>query len=791
MEKSTVNNMTKKQSLELLSGLNFWQTKPIHDLEIPSIFLTDGPHGVRKQKENLDVAMLNNSYESTSFPTLSCVAASWDVKLIQRMGEAIGKEANEENVDVVLGPGLNIKRMPTCGRNFEYLSEDPYLSGKMASSYVRGVQSTGVSACLKHFVCSNMEQDRMMQDVLVDERALREIYLKGFEIAVKESKPAAVMSAYNKVNGHYCSEHSELLTSILRREWGFTGAVISDWGAVSDPVKATNAGLSLEMPANKRNDLIRNNATQKGYISETVLDERVKDVLGLVQRAKENYKKGDLYVASTHHELARKIASESMILLKNEDILPLDKEKKFLVVGDFAKKPIIQGAGSSLVNPTNIDTVYDELNKRSIEFVYADGNSDTSFIETMANIVDGVILFAWLDSSLESESFDRDDLNLPFNKQRELNNLLKYNENTVLVVTSGSPVTIDTAAPAIIQTYLAGQAGASALVDILFGEKNPCGKLAETYPSNSKLPSHFYYESASKQAKYVESIFVGYRYYDKKEDQVLFPFGHGLSYTTFEYSNLVIGSEEFDGESLTVSFDIENTGSRQGREIVQLYVRDTKSTVYKPVKELKGFKKIKLLAGEKKKVELELDSTSFAYYSTVVKDWVIEPGEYEILIGASSTDIRLTGTVFYKKDEEENVVYKPSFSTSVYFNLNDDITDSDFEVIYGEVPISTKTDIITVNNSLYDIRDTFFGKKMLSRVKSEVAKVSGTTDENDPTYKMLYKMQTEMPLRALSDFSNGALSYTKLLSIIEFVNKNYLKALVLYFKAIFKKDKEL
>ncbi len=791
MNNSIINSMTTKQRTEILSGANFWQTKPIDELDIPSIFLTDGPHGVRKQKENLDVGMLNNSFESTAFPTLSCVVSSWDEELINRMGEAIGKEANEENVDVLLGPGLNIKRMPTCGRNFEYLSEDPYLSGKMAASYVRGVQSTGVSACLKHFVCSNMEQDRMIQDVLVDERALREIYLKGFEIAIKEASPVAVMSAYNKLNGHYCSEHSELLTSILRREWGFTGAVISDWGAVSDPVKATNAGLSLEMPANKRNDLLRNSAVQKGFISETVIDERVKDVLGLVQRAKENYRKGDLYVASTHHELARKIASESMVLLKNDEILPLDKEKKYLVIGDFAKNPVIQGAGSSLVNPTNVDTVYDEFTKRGIEFVYADENSDTSFIETMANIVDGVILFAWLDSSVESESFDREDLKLPFNKQRELNNLLKYNDNTVLVVTSGSPVTIDTAAPAIIQTYLAGQAGASALVDILFGEKNPCGKLAETYPSDSVLPSHFYYDTTSKQAKYVESIFVGYRYYDKKENQVLFPFGHGLSYTTFEYSNLEMSSEEFDGETLKVSFEIENTGDIEGREIAQLYVRDVKSTVYKPVKELKGFKKIKLVPGEKKKVELELDSTSFSYYSTVVKEWVVEPGEYEILIGASSADIRLKGTVFYKKDEEENLVYKPSISTSVYFELGEDITDSDFESIYGEVPVSSKADIITVNNSLYDIKDTFFGKKMLSRVKTEIAKVSGTTDESDSTYKMLYKMQTEMPLRALSDFSNGALSYNKLLSIIEFVNKNYFKALVLYFKAIFKKDNEL
>ncbi len=604
MDISKVSNMTINQKANILSGANFWQTKAMDDLDISSIFVTDGPHGVRKQRGGLHSAMLSNSYESTAFPTLSCVASSWDEDLIKRMGEAIGKEANEEKVDMILGPGLNIKRMPTCGRNFEYISEDPYLSGKMAAGYVKGLQSTGVSACLKHFVCSNMEEDRMRQDVIVDERALREIYLKGFEIAIKEAKPHAIMASYNKLNGVYCSENKTLLTDILRREWGYTGAVISDWGAVNDPVKATNAGLSLEMPFNKRSDATRLQAIKKGDIRESVLSDRASDVLELVSIASKNTKKGDLYVASTHHELARKIASESMVLLKNEGVLPFKRDKKYLVIGDFAKNPIIQGAGSSLINPTNVDTVYDELSKRGIEFVYASYKSDRTFLETMANVVDGVILFSWLDSSVESESFDRENLSLPFAHQRELDSIIKCNRNTVLVISSGSPVTFHSDVPAIIQMYLSGQAGASALIDILFGDKNPSGKLAETYPIDSELPPRFYYDSDNKQARYIESIFVGYRYYDKNRDKILFPFGHGLSYTTFQYSNLEFSSNIFTGEEIVIRFDLENTGNVKGKEVVQLYVRDIKSSVFRPRKELKGFKKVSLLPGQKKRVEL-------------------------------------------------------------------------------------------------------------------------------------------------------------------------------------------
>ncbi len=791
MDISKISDISKTRKAELLSGLNFWQTKPIDNLKIPSIFVTDGPHGIRKQKHKFNVAMLSNSCESTVFPTLSCAASSWDEGLIKRMGEAIGKEANEENVDVVLGPGLNIKRMPTCGRNFEYFSEDPYLSGKMAASYVRGLQSTGVSACLKHFVCSNMEEDRMRQDVIVDERALREIYLKGFEIAIKESQPNAIMTAYNKLNGVYCSENATLLTEILRNEWGYEGLVISDWGAVNNPVKATNAGLSLEMPFSKRSDAKRISAVEKGEIKESVLNDRVKDVFKLVSNASENTRKGDLYVASTHHELARKIASESIVLLRNDDeILPFDRDKKYLIIGEFAKRPVIQGAGSSLVNPTNVDTVYDEFSKRGIDFVYASYKSNKNFLETMVNVVDGIILFSWLDSSVESESFDRDDLNLPFAHQKELEWITKCNKNTVLVISSGSPVTFTSDVSTIIQTYLFGQAGAAALVDILFGEKNPCGKLAETYPIDSELPSHFYYDKDSKQVRYMESIFVGYRYYDKHREKILFPFGHGLSYTTFEYSNLNFSSQTFDGEEITVSFDIENTGNFEGKEIAQLYVRDVHSTVHKPRKELKGFKKIRLLPGQKKRVELKLNFDSLSYYDIDSRQWMIEPGIYEILVGSSSVDIRLLSSISYKS-EADNFSNKRRKAARVYYDLSETIKDSDFETVYGEIPKVENNDEFTVDSSINDLKDTLFGKWLSKKLKSEIAKIANTDDESDPTYKMLYKMQMDMPLRVLSNFSGGTLSYQKLVAMLDFTNKKYINAINSYFKTLFNKNKNL
>ncbi len=783
MKKIRLDDISKRQKAEFLTGENFWQTKPIYDLEVLPLFLTDGPHGVRKQKDNLHLAMLNNSFESTAFPTLSCVASSWDVDLIKKMGEAIGKEANEENVDVLLGPGMNIKRMPTCGRNFEYLSEDPYLSGKLAASYVQGVQSTGVSACLKHFVCSNMEEDRMVYDVLADERALREIYLRGFEIAVKESSPNLIMSAYNKLNGVYCSENKRLLTDILRTEWGFSGAVVSDWGAVNDPVKSTNAGLSLEMPRNKRSDHLRVAAVNSSEISEETLNARFSDVMNLYKKSEANANKGELYVASTHHELARKIASESMVLLKNDNVLPFDKNKKYLVVGNFAKKPVIQGAGSSLVNPTSLDTVYEELSKRSIDFVYADYHEDKSMIETMLSIVDGVIIFAGLDSSLESESFDRENLRLPFYQERLINLISQHNENTVLVITSGAPVTFDKSTPAIIQTYLAGQAVAPALLDILFGDKSPSGKLAETYPEAYDVPSHMYYNSASKQVKYLESIYVGYRYYDKNQDKILFPFGHGLTYTSFEYSNLKLESSDYIEGDFKVSFDIENTGEYEGREVAQIYVRDIKSTVYKPIKELKGFKKVKLKPGEKQTVEIVLDNTSFEHFDVEENKWVIEPGEFEILVGASSLDIRLQEVLCYKKEEEKEIEY--SEDVSVYHTLDRAINDEDFEAIYGDIPDAIDATVITLNSSLDDIKDTFFGRKIVAKVKREIEETVRTNNEDDPTYKMLYKMQIEMPLRVLSDFSNGALSHNRLLSIIAFSNKKYFKGTLLFIQSIF------
>ncbi|MEG0051091.1 MAG: glycoside hydrolase family 3 C-terminal domain-containing protein [Terrisporobacter sp.] len=660
--KGIISQMTLEEKASLCSGLNFWNTKPIERLNIQSIMMTDGPHGLRKQAASADHLGINESVPSTCFPTASALACSWNRDLLKEMGVALGEECQAEDVSIILGPGVNIKRSPLCGRNFEYYSEDPYLSSELAKNQIQGTQSQGVGTSLKHFAANNQEHRRMTIDTIIDERTLREIYLASFETAIKEGKPWTVMCAYNKVNGEYCCEHPKLLSEILRDEWGYEGFVVSDWGAVNDREKCLEAGLELQMPAdNGVSDALIVQSVKNNKISEEVLDRAVERLLNITFKAVEENKENATYNKEEHHELARKIARECVVLLKNkEKILPLKKSEKIAVIGELATNIRYQGGGSSHINPTKLDNTYEEIVNLTGEdnVLYSRGydlSQDDTIEELVqeakkiASEVDKVILFIGLPERYESEGFDRTHLNIPKNQEELVKELKAINENIVVVLSNGSPIEMlfVNDVKGIVEGYLTGQATGSAIADILYGEVNPCGKLAETFPMKlSHNPSYLNFPGEVNKVEYKEGIFVGYRYYDKKELDVLFPFGYGLSYTNFEYSNLKVDKKEInDTEKLSVTVKVKNTGDRFGKEIVQLYVRDVKSNVIRPEKELKGFEKIGLKPGEEKEVHFELNKRSFAYYNIDIKDWYVESGEFEILIGKSSKDIVLEEAV--------------------------------------------------------------------------------------------------------------------------------------------------
>lgn len=656
--KELIKQMSLEEKASLCSGLNFWNTKPIERLNIPSIMMTDGPHGLRKQSEGADHLGINESVEATCFPTASALACSFDRDLVKELGIAIGEECQSENVSIVLGPGANIKRSPLCGRNFEYYSEDPYLSSEMAKNQIQGTQSQGIGTSLKHFAANNQEHRRMTIDTIVDERTLREIYLASFETAVKEAQPWTVMCAYNKLNGEYCSENYRLLTEILRNEWGFEGFVVSDWGAVNDRDKGLSSGLELQMPADGgMGDNLIVEAVKRNRLSEGVLDEAVERILNIIFKAVENKRENVIYSKEKHHELARKIAGECMVLLKNEEkILPLKKEENIAVIGELATKVRYQGGGSSHINPTKVDNAYEEIvNFAGTENVRYARGYDLSIDDTIYDLAeeakklaieaDKVILFIGLPERYESEGFDRTHLNIPKNQYDLVKTLKSVNENIVVVLSNGSPIEMPflSDVKAILEAYLTGQASGKAICDLLYGEVNPSGKLAETFPLKlSDNPSYLNFPGEVDKVEYKEGIFVGYRYYDKKAMDVLFPFGYGLSYTNFEYSNLKISKNEIDDtEKVTVSVNIKNIGDVFGKEIVQLYIRDKESSVTRPEKELKGFGKIGLDPGEEKEVTFILNKRSFAYYNVDLGDWHVESGEFEILIGKSSREIVL------------------------------------------------------------------------------------------------------------------------------------------------------
>lgn len=656
-----IMNMTLEEKASLCSGKDSWRTKPIPRLNIPQMMVSDGPHGLRKQKS--EAVDMNETIEAVCFPAGCATAASFDRDLLYKLGETLGNECQAEGVGVILGPAVNIKRSPLCGRNFEYYSEDPYLASEIAASQIKGIQSKNVGTSIKHFFANNQEHRRMSSSSEMDERTAREIYLSAFEGAIKQSKPWTVMCSYNRINGIYAAQNKKYLTDILRDEWGFDGFVVSDWGATNDRVLDLEAGMDLEMPSSfGLNDKKIVEAVKNGTLAEDILDKAVKRILNIVFRFENNIDKNAVFNKETDHELARKICAESIVLLKNENILPLSNQQKVAFIGEFAKNPRYQGSGSSHINSFKVESAMDCIDSENI--IYSQGYNvkddivDNKLLTEAVDIakkVDTVVIFAGLPDKFESEGYDRTHMQLPQCQNTLIKSITEVNKNVVVVLHNGSPVEMPWVddVKAIVEVYLGGQAVGGATVDILYGKVNPSGHLAESFPIKLQdNPSYLYYLGEGDKTEYREGVFVGYRYYDKKDMNVLFPFGHGLSYTTFEYSNICVDKNEmYNTDTLEVKVDICNTGKYQGKEVVQLYVEPQKGDIIRPVRELKGFEKIDLKPNEKKTVTFKLDKRSFAYFNTDINNWAVETGKYSIAIGQSSRNIKLRALVSVKSTD--------------------------------------------------------------------------------------------------------------------------------------------
>ncbi len=736
--------MTLEEKASICSGLDAWRTKPVPRLGIPSIMVSDGPHGLRKQDDSGDNS--NDSIPAVCFPTACAYSCSFDRDLLHEMGKAIGDECQAEDVAIVLGPAVNIKRSPLCGRNFEYVSEDPYIAGELAASFINGVQSKNIGTSIKHFAANNQEFRRLTVSSEVSERALREIYLPAFETAVKQSQPATFMCSYNKINGVFASENKRLLTEILRNEWGFEGFVMSDWGAVNDRIKGLEAGLDLEMPSSGGiTDAQIVKAVKEGILDEKILDNSAARLLKFIFKFHDNRQKGS-FNKEKHHALAVKIEEESIVLLKNEGILPLSPHVKAAFIGGFAEKPRFQGGGSSHINAYKTTSflsaaadfaLEQSIKGKPVVFGYAKGfdaatgeGSEALTAEALelAQKSDVVVVFAGLPDTWECEGYDRNHLRLPESQNSLISALAKVNSNIVVVLHNGSPVEMHWAneVKGIVESYLGGQGVGQAVFNILYGKVNPSGKLAETFPLRLEdTPSFLAFPGDGKKTVYSEDIFVGYRYYDARKMKVLFPFGHGLSYTTFSYSSLTIDKEQIsDKDEIIVSLKVKNTGLVSGKEIVQLYVSDKTGSVQRPEKELKNFCKVYLQSGEEKTVTMTLDKRSFAYYSEELGDWHAASGTYEILVGKSSQDIVLCKEI--------------TFKTSV------------------KLPIT-----ITPNTNVSDILRYEGIPQLLEPVRERYNAMQGTSESAREaiTKEMVENMYNDTPLRSLqgllgTDFSN-------------------------------------
>ncbi len=746
-----LSKMTLEEKVGLCSGKDTWYLKGNERFGIPEIMLTDGPHGLRKANPEGKLS-LENTVPATCFPTAVTSACSWNPELLYEMGVALGEECLQEKVSVLLGPGVNMKRSPLCGRNFEYFSEDPLLAGELAAGWINGVQSQGVGTSLKHFAVNSQEKKRLAIDSVVDERTLREIYLTAFEIAVKKAQPWTVMSSYNKVNGTYSSENRHLLKDILRDDWGFEGIVVTDWGAANDRVAGIENGNELEMPNSKGfYDKKICAAVRDGKLSKDVIDESADRMLTLIKKSEAAFKDSYTYDKDAHHALAAKIYSESIVLLKNDDnILPVAKDKKIAVIGEMARAPRYQGAGSSNVNPTKMSDAFDALIKEGYSLNFAPGyNKKKDVIMpamikdacTIAEKADVALIFIGLTEEYESEGYDRQHMNLPAVHNHLVEEILKVNKNVIVVLSGGAPVTMPWLGEvkALINGYLGGQACGDSIADVISGKVNPSGKLAETYPlCLEDTPCYKYFPGTTRNAEHTEGIYIGYRYYDTAEKDVLFPFGYGLSYTQFEYSDLKFSEKKIkDTDTLTVSYKIKNIGECDGAEISQVYVSDKESTIFRPKKELKGFKKVFLKAGEETTVTIELNKRAFAFYNAAESIWQVESGEFEIMVGASSRDIRLSADVFV---ESTDSVAVPDYRESApsYYGANiKNVPDKEFEAVLGHpIPLRDYKSgrKLDMSSSIGDAADTKWGKVVNTMLDTTMNRIlKGSETENAVT----------------------------------------------------------
>ena len=785
-----LDKLTLKEKASLISGKDFWQTVNIDRVGIPSAFLSDGPHGVRRQAAAADHLGLNASIPATCYPTAATMANSWDPELGEELGQKLGQEAAVQKVNILLGPGLNMKRSPLCGRNFEYFSEDPYLAGKMAAGYVRGIQSNGISACIKHFACNNQEENRMTLDSIVDERTFREIYLTAFEIAVKEGKTKSIMSSYNLINGKFANENEHLLVDILRKEWGFDGLVVTDWGGNNDGVASLRCDNQLEMPGtpDRPEEVIK--AIENGELEESVLDDCVDKLLETVFDTMENgvNKAPEKFDVEEHHTAAQRFAEESAVLLKNNGVLPLAADKKVAFIGDFMYLPRYQGAGSSIVNSTKLDNTIDLLPNSGFEIVGTAKGFDrygkkkkklrNEAIE-LAKKADIVVMYLGLDEVTEAEGLDRQNLHLENNQLELVQDIKALDKEIVIVLSCGSAVEmpfIDDVS-AVLHCYLNGQAGAQAALNILSGKVNPSGKLSETIPlaledvaSSDNFPSH------TRTIEYREAYGIGYRYFDISQTPVRFPFGFGLSYTTFEYKNLVV-------DNSGVKFEITNTGNVDGKEIAQLYVGLKGSALIRPLKELKGFVKVFLKAGETKKVSIPFDDKTFRYFNTVTNKWEIENGVYDLYVAASIDDVRLVGSI-NQIGTTNTVPYSKEDLPHYFEGKLRDIPDEEFRTLLGHDIPNGALPFYKKNRMVIDYNTTFselrYSKRWIGRLVGKaipwftrVLRKMG----NRVLANTLVMGVVHQPMRGMSRFSGGGLRMSQLDGLIMIFNGHFWKGL--------------
>ncbi len=752
-----VCKMTLEEKASMLSGADFWHTEKIERLKIPEIMVSDGPHGLRKQADLADHLGVNESIQAVCFPSGCALASTFNRRLLEEQGRALGEECQAQDVAVLLGPAMNIKRSPLCGRNFEYLSEDPYLSGQLAAAIVHGVQSRQVGCCPKHFAMNNQETHRLCVSAEADERTIREIYLAGFEHVVKEEKPWTMMCSYNRINGTYSAANRWLLDDVLKKEWGFDGFVMSDWAAVDERIEDLLAGLNLEMPGNGGvNDTRVCEAVKNGTLKESVLDQCVEEILKIVFRFHRNRNHDAVFDLEKDHGLSRRIAQESFVLLKNNGALPLSEQEEVVFIGQYAKKPRYQGGGSSHVNSFRVvSAVEAAAGMEHVSFVQGfcdetdriDVQMEKEAVEA-AKHAKAAVIFAGLPDSYECEGYDRKHMRMPESQNHLIAEVAKVQPNTIVLLHNGSPVEMPWLheAAAVLECYLGGQAVGSAQIDVLYGKVNPSGKLAETFPVKLEdNPSYLNFPGERNRAEYREGIFVGYRYYDTKKQEVLFPFGHGLSYTTFEYQNMALSKTKIrDTDTVTVSVEVTNTGDVAGKEIVQLYIAAEGGSVIRPEKELKGFEKTELKPGETKRVEFLLSKRSFAYWEERLSDWHVESGTYRILIGKSSRDIVLEQSVQIESDVSIPAVY-------------------DWNTTLGEIVSNPKL--------------PGFLKVMEARLGSAMPKLyfeeaqGGAAEREAITLEMRNATALDTPLRSIIGFGTGEVSYETMEDLIVELNR--------------------